>query len=216
MRTLMVLHLQMVPFNVHIQSNLSRISRSIRSFGTLFANKWLLNTMHVVHVTAIMDKSMKNFPANFTFDAQLILMRFEMRSHFIFPEERLSTFWTLIIPSSFVVPLPMLFETVPLNIPFTIWSLRTSIANIRSLDIMDVVHMPFMRSPRCKRFTANFTKNGILSLHRRRGSLSFFGRNDRDIIFIVIVSVRASTAKRIVRRFRVHFDRFLFDSDVLQ
>ena len=94
MWTLKIANHQMVPFNVRIESRLTRIACSVWSFGTLHANKSSFDTMDVVHVTPIMDKSVEDFPANFAFDAQLILMRFPVRVHFVFFEKRLSAFWT--------------------------------------------------------------------------------------------------------------------------
>ena len=93
MGTLIIPNLQMVPFNVGIESAMFRITRSIRSLGTPRTHKWLLDTMHVVHVALEMNISMEYFAANFTFNAQLIFMRFEVRFQFIFRKEPLSAFW---------------------------------------------------------------------------------------------------------------------------
>ena len=78
-RTLKVADLQMVPFNVPFQST-SRYKRpSIRSIWTLLANKSLLDTVFVVHVTPKPSVIMEHFAANFTFNAQLISMQFHGR-----------------------------------------------------------------------------------------------------------------------------------------
>ena len=75
---LMVPNLQMVSVDVLIQITSPLKRRSIRSLRTLIANIRPLDTVHVVHVTPEMDISMKHFPANSTFNAQLIFVRFEM------------------------------------------------------------------------------------------------------------------------------------------
>ena len=78
MSTLIIPDHQMVPFDVDVQSNLISISWTIRPLRTFFTDKGPLDAMDVLHVTSKPDISMKDFPANFTFNAQLIFVGFQM------------------------------------------------------------------------------------------------------------------------------------------
>ena len=69
---------QMVPFDVLVQSSSPRPPRSVWYLWTLRANKRLLDTVLILHVTSKPNVMMKDFTANITFNAQLVFMRFQM------------------------------------------------------------------------------------------------------------------------------------------
>ena len=137
----------MVPFNVGIESAMFRITRSIRSLRALIANKRLLDTVLLLHVAFKMNISMENLPANFTLDVQLIFVRFEVWFDLMFREELFPALWTVIIPPLLVISQYVIFQTHSVNIALSIRSIGTSIANIRSLDNMDLIHMALVRWP---------------------------------------------------------------------
>ena len=71
MGTQKVADFQMDPFDVQFQATSCPERWSIRSLGTFLAKKWLLDSVHVVHVTPKLNVLIKDFATNSTFNAQL-------------------------------------------------------------------------------------------------------------------------------------------------
>ena len=85
MGTPKVADLQMISFNVNFVFSSPLKRRPIQTVRALLANKGLLDTVRIVHVTLKPNVMIKHFAAKFTFNAQLISMWFHGRcSLFLF------------------------------------------------------------------------------------------------------------------------------------